>query len=150
MPGWLKSSTLVALVNLGLDARPNMQTLVFEKVTKSMILARSAFWFRGPIMMSIWLAISAGTLVSWLTSTGTIFTSSRRANSLPSSHDEPIQGSPEPVVFCTSHGGLLTTPTRSTPALRMASMRGLSPGAGGVCAWRWRRRPAAERWRRNG
>ena len=53
MPGWLKSSTLVALVNLGLDARPNMQTLVFENVTKSMILARSAFWFSGPIMMSI-------------------------------------------------------------------------------------------------
>jgi hypothetical protein len=38
------------------------------------------------------------------------------------------------VEFCANQGGLLTTPTRSTPALRMASMRGLAPGGGGVCA----------------
>ena len=30
-----------------------MHTLVLEKVTKSMILARSAFSLSGPIMMSI-------------------------------------------------------------------------------------------------
>ena len=79
--------------------------------------------------------MSAGTLVSWLTCTGTIFTPSSLANSLPSVQDEPIHGSPEPEVFCTSQGGLLTTPTRSTPALRMASMRSLAPGSGGVWAW---------------
>jgi hypothetical protein len=132
--GLLKSSSVLALVNFGLSARPNMHTPVLEKVTKSMILARSAFWFSGPIMMSIWLAISAGTLVSWLTGTGSIFTPSSLANSLPSSHDGPDQASPSPVVFWASQGGLLTTPTRSTPALRMASMRGLAPGGGGVWA----------------
>ena len=86
--------------------------------------------------------MSAGTLVSWLTCTGTIFTPSSLANSLPSVQDEPIHGSPEPEVFCTSQGGLLTTPTRSTPALRMASMRSLAPGSGGVWAWAEKLAPA--------
>jgi len=34
------------------------------------------------------------------------------------------------VVFSTSHGALASTPTRSTPAFLIASMRGLAPGAG--------------------
>jgi hypothetical protein len=33
-------------------------------------------------------------------------------------------------VFSTSHGAFASTPTRSTPAFLMASMRGLAPGAG--------------------
>ena len=103
--GRLKSSTFVTPVNFGLEARPNMHTLVLEKVTKSMILARSAFSLSGPIMMSIWLAMSAGTLVSWLTCTGTIFTPSSLANSLPSVHDEPIHGSPEPGCSAPARAG---------------------------------------------
>src|SRR6218665_117958 len=132
--GRLKSSRVCTPVKRGLSARPNRHTPVFEKMTKSMTLARAAVSFRGPIMMSIWLATSAGTLVSWLTTTGWICTPSSRANSLPRVQDGPDHGSPAPLVFCASQGGLLTTPTRSTPALRIASTRALTPGAGGVWA----------------
>src|SRR6218665_353677 len=129
--GRLKSSRVCTPVKRGLSARPNRHTPVFEKMTKSMTLARAAVSFRGPIMMSIWLATSAGTLVSWLTTTGWICTPSSRANSLPRVQDGPDHGSPAPLVFCASQGGLLTTPTRSAPALRIASTRALTPGAGG-------------------
>jgi hypothetical protein len=30
MPGWLRSSTVFAAANFGLEAMPNMQTLVVE------------------------------------------------------------------------------------------------------------------------
>src|SRR6218665_869203 len=129
--GRLKSSRVCTPVKRGLSARPNRHTPVFEKMTKSMTLARAAVSFRGPIMMSIWLATSAGTLVSWLTTTGWICTPSSRANSLPRVQDGPDHGSPAPLVFCASQGGVLTTPTRSAPALRIAATRGPAPGAGG-------------------
>src|SRR4029450_3588695 len=38
--------------------------------------------------------------------------------------------SPDPDVFSTSHGALASTPTRSTPAFLIASIRELAPGAG--------------------
>src|SRR6218665_3748257 len=63
-----------------------------------------------------------------------ICTPSSRANSLPRVQDGPDHGSPAPLVFCASQGGLLTTPTRRAPALRIASTRALTPGAGGVWA----------------
>lgn len=53
------------------------------------------------------------------------------AYSLASSHAGPAHGSPLPVVFSSSQGGLDRTPTRSTPAFLTASTRGLAPGAGG-------------------
>src|SRR6185369_16278356 len=71
-----------------------------------------------------------GTLVSWLTGTASSLTLRRFAYSLASSHAGPLHGSPWPVVFSTSHGALASTPTRSTPAFLIASMRGLAPGAG--------------------
>ncbi|KAG0904711.1 hypothetical protein G6F32_017289 [Rhizopus arrhizus] len=52
MPGWLKSSTLVAFVNFGFDASPNMQTLVAEYSTKSTTFRRSAVSASGLIVMS--------------------------------------------------------------------------------------------------
>src|SRR5690606_28611533 len=42
----------------------------------------------------------------------------------------PYQGSPDPVVFCTSHGSLFWTPTRSTPEALMSSTRLETPGSG--------------------
>src|SRR6218665_1514848 len=129
--GRLKSSRVCTPVKRGLSARPNRHTPVFEKMTKSMTLARAAVSFRGPIMMSIWLATSAGTLVSWLTTKGCICTPSSRANSLPRVQDGPDHGSPAPLGFCASQGGVLTTPTRSAPALRIAPTPAPTPGAGG-------------------
>ncbi len=84
--------------------------------------------------MSTWFAASTGTLVSWETSTGSILTPRSLAYSSLSSHAEPDHLSPEPVVFSTSHGAFASTATRSTPALWMASTRGLSPGFGASCA----------------
>src|SRR6185369_4134404 len=71
-----------------------------------------------------------GTLVSWLTGTASSLTLRRFAYSLASSHAGPLHASLPPVVFSTTHGALASTPTRSTPAFWMASMRGLAPGAG--------------------
>ena len=65
---------------------------------------------------------------------GCSLTLNNRAYSCASNHDGPSHGSPCPLVFSTSHGALLTTPTRKMPALRIASMRGLAPGAGTVWA----------------
>src|SRR5215469_3582365 len=87
--------------------------------------------------MSTWFEASTGTFVSWLTGTGSSLTSSRLAYSFASIHAGPLQASPDPLVFSTSHGALASTPTRKTPAFLIASMRGLVPGGGGtpgVCA----------------
>ena len=85
--------------------------------------------------MSTWLEASTGTLVSCETSTGSSLTLRRRAYSLARIQAGPDQASPPvPVVFSASQGRLASTPTFSTPAFRMASMRGLAPAAGGSCA----------------
>src|SRR5713101_7006802 len=80
--------------------------------------------------MSTWFDASTGTLVSWLTRTTSSFTLKRLAYSLASSHAAPLHASPRPVVFSTSQGACASTPTLSTPAFLMASIRGLAPGAG--------------------
>src|ERR1700692_1941008 len=80
--------------------------------------------------MSTWFDASTGTLVSWLTGTASSFTFRRLAYSFASTHAGPLHVSPDPEVFSTSHGALASTPTRSTPAFLIASIRGLAPGAG--------------------
>src|SRR5690242_6661346 len=80
--------------------------------------------------MSTWFDASTGTFVSWLTGTACSFTPRRFAYSCASSQAGPLQASPWPLVFSTSHGALARTPTRSTPAFLIASIRGLVPGAG--------------------
>src|SRR5690349_24715224 len=84
--------------------------------------------------MSTWLDASTGTLVSWLTGTATSLTPRRFAYSLARSHAGPLHASPCPLVFSTSHGAFASTPTRSTPAFLIESMRGLVPGAGTATA----------------
>ncbi len=81
--------------------------------------------------MSTWLEAITGTLVSCETSTGCSFTPKSLAYSCASIQAGPAQGSPARVVSSTSHGGFDSTPTRSTPALRMASTRALTPGRAG-------------------
>src|SRR5436190_8754666 len=80
--------------------------------------------------MSTWWDASTGTLVSWLTGAASSFTFKRLAYALASSHAGPLHAGPCPLVFSTSHGAFASTPTRSTPAFLMASIRGLAPGAG--------------------
>src|SRR5437016_10295074 len=99
-------------------------------LTKSTTFRRSAVSASGVTEISTWFDASTGTLVSWLTGTGSSLTFSRLAYSLASSHAGPLQASPDPVVFSTSHGALASTPTRRTPAFLIASIRGLVPGAG--------------------
>src|SRR5262252_4478331 len=103
---------------------------------KSTTFNRSCVSARGVTEMSPWFEASTGTFVSWLTGTGSSLTSSRLAYSFASIHAGPLQASPDPLVFSTSHGALASTPTRKTPAFLIASMRGLAPGGGtpGVCA----------------
>src|ERR1700745_3312878 len=101
---------------------------------KSTTALRSAVSASGVIELSTLLAASHGPFVSWETKIGCNFTTRRSAYSLAKIQAGPDQCSPEPVVFSTSQGALASTPTRSAPALRMASTRGLSPGAGGSCA----------------
>src|SRR5678816_3057622 len=97
---------------------------------KSTTLRRSAVSASGVTEMSTWFDASTGTFVSWLTGTACNLTPSRFAYSLARSHAGPLHASPVPVVFSTSHGALASTPTRSTPAFLIASIRGLAPGAG--------------------
>src|SRR5664279_1210385 len=97
---------------------------------KSTTLSRSGVSASGVTEMSTWFDASTGTFVSWLTGTTSSFTLSRLAYSFASSHAGPLQGSPAPVVFSTSHGALARTPTRNSPAFLIASTRGLAPGAG--------------------
>src|SRR5215472_18525384 len=97
---------------------------------KSTTLSRSAVYARGVTEMSTWFEARTGTFVSWLTGTGSSFTPNRFAYSCASSQAGPLQASPDPLVFSTSHGALASTPTRSTPAFLIASTRGLVPGAG--------------------
>src|SRR6266436_6638448 len=97
---------------------------------KSTTFNRSAVSASGVTEMSTWFDASTGTLVSWLTGTASSFTLKRLAYSLASSHAGPLHASPRPVVFSTSQGAFASTPTRSTPAFLMASIRGLAPGAG--------------------
>src|ERR1700694_915157 len=80
--------------------------------------------------MATWFDASTGTLVSWLPGMASTFTFRRLAYSLASSHAGPLHAAPCPVVFSTSQGAFASTPTRSTPAFLMASIRGLAPGAG--------------------
>src|SRR5215467_13175624 len=103
---------------------------------KSTTFNRSCVSASGVTEMSTWFEASTGTFVSWLTGTGSSLTSSRLAYSFASIHAGPLQVSPDPLVFSTSHGALASTPTRKTPAFRIASMRGLVPGGGtpGACA----------------
>src|SRR5215470_13795680 len=103
---------------------------------KSTTFNRSCVSASGVTEMSTWFEASTGTFVSWLTGTGSSLTSSRLAYSFASIHAGPLQASPDPLVFSTSHGALASTPTRKTPAFLIASMRGLAPGGGtpGVCA----------------
>src|SRR5215470_155997 len=103
---------------------------------KSTTFNRSCVSASGVTEMSTWFEASTGTFVSWLTGTGSSLTSSRLAYSFASIHAGPLQASPDPLVFSTSHGALASTPTRRTPAFLIASMRGLAPGGGtaGVCA----------------
>src|SRR5712664_2359201 len=109
---------------------------------KSTTLRRSGVSARGVIEISTWLEASTGTLVSWLTGIGSSFTLRRRAYSRASIQAGPLQASPWPDVFSISQGALASTPTLSAPAFRMASMRGLAPGATvATCATA----PAAER-----
>src|SRR5437667_4166664 len=99
-------------------------------MTKSTTLRRSAVSASGVTEMSTWFDASTGTLVSWLTGTGSSLTFSRLAYSLARSHAGPLHASPDPDVFSTSHGALASTPTRSTPAFLITSTRALAPGAG--------------------
>src|SRR5438309_6561404 len=99
-------------------------------ITKSTTFSRSAVSASGVTEMSTWFDASTGTLVSWLTGTASSFTFKRLAYSLASSHAGPLHAGPCPVVFSTSQGAFASTPMRSTPALLMASIRGLAPGAG--------------------
>src|SRR5215831_5691296 len=103
---------------------------------KSTTFNRSCVSASGVTEMSTWFEASTGTFVSWLTGTGSSLTSSRLAYSFASIHAGPLQASPDPLVFSTSHGALASTPTRRTPAFLIASMRGLAPGGGtpGACA----------------
>src|SRR5215831_9957749 len=103
---------------------------------KSTTFNRSCVSASGVTEMSTWFEASTGTFVSWLTGIGSSLTSSRLAYSFASIHAGPLQVSPDPLVFSTSHGALASTPTRKTPAFLIASMRGLAPGGGtpGVCA----------------
>src|SRR5260370_22831 len=80
--------------------------------------------------MSTWFDASTSTLVSWLTETASSFTIKGWAYWLESRHAGQRHASPRPVVFSTSQGAFASTPTRSTPAFLMASIRGLAPGAG--------------------
>src|SRR5215470_4429588 len=103
---------------------------------KSTTFNRSCVSASGVTEMSTWFEASTGTFVSWLTGTGSSLTSSRLAYSFASIHAGPLQVSPDPLVFSTSHGALASTPTRKMPAFLIASMRELAPGGGtpGVCA----------------
>ena len=133
--GWFRSSTDLAAAIFGLSARPNRHTLVFEYSTKSTTFSRSGVAASGVMLMSTWFDASTGTLVSWLTSTASSLTPSRRAYSLARSQAGPSQASPAPPpVFSTSQGELDSTPTRKAPDFLIASMRGLAPGAGTGCA----------------
>src|SRR6476646_4458321 len=97
---------------------------------KSTTLSRSGVSASGVTEMSTWFDASTGTFVSWLTGTACSLTPRRFAYSLARSHAGPLHASPVPVVFSTSHGAFASTPTRSTPAFLIASIRGLAPGAG--------------------
>src|SRR6266404_5915359 len=97
---------------------------------KSTTFSRSGVSASGVTEMSTWFDASTGTLVSWLTGTTSSFTLRRLAYSLASSHAGPLHAAPCPVVFSTSQGAFASTPTRSTPAFLIASIRGLAPGAG--------------------
>src|SRR4029434_341474 len=99
-------------------------------MTKSTTFSRSGVSASGVTEMSTWFDASTGTLVSWLTGTASSFTLRRFAYSFANSHAGPLHVSPDPEVFSTSHGALASTPTRSTPAFLIASIRGLAPGAG--------------------
>ncbi|MNL34341.1 hypothetical protein D3C87_1563100 [compost metagenome] len=135
MSGWFRSSTDLTRASLSLPARPNMQTLVAEYSTKSTTFRRSAVSASGLMVMSTWLAASTGTLVSCETGMAVSLTPSWRAVSLASNHAGPLQASPLlPDTSWISQGAFCSTPTRSSPALRIASTRGLWPGAGAVCA----------------
>src|SRR5207237_9918547 len=97
---------------------------------KSTTFNRSDVSASGVTEMSTWFDASTGTLVSWLTGTASSFTFRRLAYSFANTHAGPLHASPDPEVFSTSHGALASTPTRSTPAFLIASIRGLAPGAG--------------------
>src|SRR6266567_6043747 len=99
-------------------------------MTKSTPFRRSVVSATAVTEISTWFDASTGTLVSWLTGTGSSLTFSRLAYSLASSHAGPLQASPDPLVFSTSQGALASTPTRRTPAFLIASTRGLAPVAG--------------------
>src|SRR4029434_10493262 len=99
-------------------------------MTKSTTFSRSGVSASGVTEMSTWFDASTGTLVSWLTGTASSFTLRRFAYSFANSHAGPLHVSPDPEVFSTSHGALASTPTRSTPAFLIASIRGLAPCAG--------------------
>src|SRR5271167_761827 len=110
-----------------------MQTLVLEYSTKSTTASRSGVSASAVIEISTWFEASTGILVSCETSTGCSFTPSRFAYSSDSAQAGPDHCSP-PVVLSTSQGALASTASRSTPALWIASIRGLAPGAGTSCA----------------
>src|SRR4029450_6495499 len=99
-------------------------------MAKSTTFTRSGVYASGVTEMSTWFDASTGTLVSWLTGTASSFTFRRLAYSFASSHAGPLHVSPDPDVFSTSHGALASTPTRSTPAFLIASIRALAPGGG--------------------
>src|SRR6267142_966974 len=95
----------------------------------STTLRRSAVSASGVIEISTWFEESTGTFVSWLTGIGSSLTLRRRAYSCASIQAGPLHASPWPDMFSISQGALASTPTRSAPAFRIASTRGLAADA---------------------